>query len=655
MARVSNQELITKYRGKIEQSRRWRREERYDDLWARMVDMYRGRHYKTQMPEDRLLINMAFATINVIAPSVSVNYPKIVVNARKSDDAPKAIITEEIVNYWWRHFECQKEFRRAVKDMLILGHGWMKTGYRFTEKQDSYDTADELATAESITESELIITEDRPFVERISAFDMFVDADATSMSDVRWIAQRIRRPLKDVKKDKRYNATARQEAQPSHYSKWSVDEWRGNLRPRRGDSPEDSYVEIWEYYDIDRDTISVFCDGGDKFLVPPTKIPFAFGHPFVMLRNYDIPDHFYPMGELEAIEPLQMELNQTRTQMMNHRKRFSRKWLYREASFDADGRAALESDEDNVLVPVISEDGLNNAVVPMPAIISPPEFYNQSDLISQDIDRVSGVSEYMRGGLPEIRRTATEAGIVQDAANARASEKLAVIERCIADCGRRLVMLAQQYMTGEQSVRILGSGEKTAWLNFDRDYIQGEFDFEVEGGSTQPVNESFRRQSAMQIMDAMAPFLQIGIVNVEKLAQYVLQYGFGVKQPSVFLQSPPPPPEPQGPEEPQGGPENTESMGSEMAPQGMPMPPQGMPPQGMSPQGLPPQGVPPQGGMPQLPPELLAQLAAGGGQVGMPPQGGMPGLPPQLAGLPPEVLMQLMQQMQGGNQMPPNM
>ena len=24
----------------------------------------------------------------------------------------------------------------------------------------------------------------------------------------------------------------------------------------------------------------MFCDGGDKFLIAPTKIPFAFGHPF---------------------------------------------------------------------------------------------------------------------------------------------------------------------------------------------------------------------------------------------------------------------------------------------------------------------------------------------------------------------------------------
>lgn len=583
MARISNQELITRYREKIEQSRRWRREDNYDKTWKRMIDMYRGKQFLHTSDQDRMLINDAFATINVIWPSVSVNHPKITVNARRYEDAPKAIVTEEVVNYWWRHYECQSEFRRAVKDMLIVGHGWLKTGYRFVEKTEGeeYDTADELAAPESITESEIIITEDRPFVERISPFDVFVDADATSISDMRWIAQRIRRPLTDVKKDKRYNSQARRDASPSHYTKWGQD----NNMPRRSEKAEDGYVEIWEFYDIDRGTISIFCDGSDKFLVTPTEIPFAFGHPFVMLRNYEIPEHFYPMGELEAIEPLQMELNETRTQMMNHRKRFSRKWLYKESAFDAEGRSALESDEDNVLVPVISEEGLGGVVAPMPAVISPPEFYNQSSLITNDIDRISGISEYSRGALPEIRRTATEAGIIQDAANARASDKLAIIEKAIADAARRLVMLAQQYMTGEQAVRVAGKDATNVWVDFDRDYIQGEFDFEVEAGSTQPINESFRRQMALQVVDAMAPFAQAGILDMAKLATYVLQQGFGIKSAAGFITAPPPPaPEPApapapAPPMPEalppasGGMPMDPAMMAQMMPQGMPQPP----------------------------------------------------------------------------------
>jgi len=228
----------------------------------------------------------------------------------------------------------------------------------------------------------------------------------------------------------------------------------------------------------------------------------------------------------------------------------------------------------------------------MPAVINPPEFYNQSDLISSDMNRVSGVSEYQQGAMPEIRRTATEAAIVQDASNARASDKLAIIERSIGECARRLVMLAQQFMTGEQAVRIVGSEAQPLWLTFDRDYIQGEFDYEVEGGSTAPMNESFRRQRALQIVDAMAPFAGAGILDMGKMAMYVLQYGFGIKQAQGFIMQQPP-----------------------MA--GMP-PEGGMPPQ-MAPEGLTPgmgaAEAPPTGGMAMpsnIPPEILAQLLSQG-------------------------------------------
>ena len=592
MARTANSEILKKYRDKLEQSRRWRHEESYDEIWRRMIDLYRGKHYKGVTEEDRLLVNIAFATINVVAPSVSISYPKITVNARKYEDSDKAVLTESIVNYWWKHYECQKEFKRAVRDFLICGHGWIKTGYRFVEEekvvQANFDSYDELVSdaPESNAESELIIKEDRPFIERISPFDIFVDPDATTMYDIKWIAQRVRRPLPDVKKDKRYNSVARNEAAPSHYSKYAQD----GYAPRRSNDPNDSYVEIWEWYDIDRNTMSVFCEGSDKFLINPTDIPFKFGHPFVMIRNYDVPEYFYPMGELEAIEPLQQELNATRTQMMNHRKRFSRKWLYKESAFDADGRAALESDEDNVMVPVISEESISNVVGPMPAVISPPEFYNQSNLISSDIDRVSGVSEYMRGGLPEIRRTATEAGIIQDNANARASEKLAIVELSIAEIAKRLVILAQQYMTGQQAVRIAGQEAEPLWLEFDRDYIQGEFDFEVEGGSTQPVNESFRRQMAMQVVDAMAPFASAGIIDMPKLASFVLQQGFGIRSGASFIIQP-------------------QMPAQQITPQGAPPPEAMMPPEG----GMPPSdaGVEQMGGG-QLPPEILALLAQQG-------------------------------------------
>lgn len=600
MPRPSNRTLLANYRKKVEHSRRWRKEERYDELWRRMIDLYRGKHFDDLSDEDRMLVNMAFATINVIAPSVSVNHPKITVGARKADDGDRAIVTEAVINYWWRHYGCQKELRLAVDDYLIIGHGWLKVGYKFVEEErpkryeepatagdmeapeEPGDETEDMLEDQGVTlETELVVREDRPFVERVSPFDVFVDPDAVSLDKCKWIAQRIRRPLEDVRSDQRYNRQARMDAAASHYSKWSADDGR----PRQSRDDTDAYVDVWEFYDLSKGTLSVFADGCDSFLVNPIEMPYAFGHPFHMLRNYDVPDYFYPIGELESIEPLQYELNATRSQMMNHRKRFSRKWLYKESAFDNPGREALESDEDNVMVPVISDEPLGAVVQAMPAIVNPPDMYNVSGMILSDIDRISGVAEFMRGGASEISRTATEAAMMQDAMNARTSDKLAEVERAIAEAAKRLIGLAQQFMTGEHVARVVGSSAMPIWINFDRDYIMGEFDFEVEAGSTQPVNESFRRQMALQMVDAMAPFVGAGVVDMAALARHVLQFGFGVKTPEAFLAAPAPQVGPEGmPAGPEGAPMGP-PMGEAPLEPGMEVPTGGMPLPTSIPQG----------------------------------------------------------------------
>ena len=591
MARITNSELLTKYREKMEQSRRWRTEERYDDLWSRLIDLYRGKHHRTDIKEDQLLVNIAFATINIIAPNISVNFPKIAVNAVKPENAANAVIAEAVVNYWWKHRDIRTEFRRSIKDMLTVGHGWVKVGYRFVEEEaigtGDTEVSDPVEGGDGTPNTTVL--EDSPFAERVSPGDVFVDPDATSMSDAKWIAQRIRRPIADVKNDKRYNKTARNKVQVMAVAKYSDDPSR-----RKVQDLSIGYAELYEFYDIAANTMCIFCDSGDYFLVEPVKMPYSFGQPFVMIRNYDVPDRFYPIGDLESIEPLQRELNETRTQMMNHRKKFSRKYLYKESSFDQQGRTALESDDDNVMVPVMSDEPLSGVVTAFPAVINPPEFYNQTSMIITDIDRISGVSEFQRGAVSEIRRTATESSLLQDAANARTSDKLAIVEQAIAEVGRRMVAMAQQYMTSEQVARVTGKDGEPIWITYDRDYLAGSFDFEVAAGSTQPHNESFQRQMALQLVDAMAPFAGAGIVNMQKLAAHVLQFGFGIKNPDEFIQAAP-----------------------QMGPDGQPMP--GAPPVDAAQPGGP---EAPQGPESTLPPEIIAQLQAAQAQQqqGMPPQ-----------------------------------
>jgi hypothetical protein len=92
---------------------------------------------------------------------------------------------------------------------------------------------------------------------------------------------------------------------------------------------------------------------------------------------------------------------------------------------------------------------------------------------------------------------------------------------------------------------------------------------------------------AIQVVDAMAPFAGAGIIDMPKLAGYVLQYGFGIKDGASFIIQPPP----MGPE-PQPAPPSQAADASreQMMPQG--------PPPGSHRKVCLLRGMPPQGGMP---------------------------------------------------------
>lgn len=646
MAKHSKSEKLKRYRNRLNHARRWREEEGYDDTWGRMLDLYKGKHFPQGLDdEDRIAINIAFSTINVIFPSISVNHPKIEVMANRPQDEDRAVITEAIINYWWRHYDFRTPFRRAAKDFLVIGHGWIKVGYRFVEKFEEMDSdekresieemtlqadlyaadnpelANDLPTDEeieaNIPESKAIIVEDRPFLERVSPFDMFVDPEATSLEDAKWIAQRIVRSLEEVKADERYRSSVRRSLKAD--AALSAD-WMSENQRKKMDTDLER-VTIWEFYDLQDETICVFSEGADDYLIDPQEMPYAFGHPYEFIANYEVPDEFYPIGDLEMVEAPQQELNKTRSQMMNHRKKYGRKYLYRASALGPDGRQGLESNEDNIAIEVIDDNlPLQDILMPVPITPMSGDLYQYSQIIESDMDKVSGVNEYARGATPEVRRTATEAAMIQDASNARSADKLALIELAIGKIARKVLMLAQQYMTDTQVARVVGSEGQQFWFDYEVEDIEGEYDFAVEGGSTQPQNDTFRRQQAVAMMNSLAPLIGT-VIDPAQIAKHVLQFGFGIKSPGKFIL----PPMPAGP----------------MGPDGQPMPmeaPMGPPQGGMG----PPKGEPGLNGNQMNPQDLLMlQQQAGQGDL---PQG-----PPMSAmgsgGIPPQLLAQLQGQM----------
>ena len=77
-------------------------------------------------------------------------------------------------------------------------------------------------------------------------------------------------------------------------------------------------------------------------------------------------------------------------------------------------------------------------------------------------------------------------------------------------------------MTGKHVARII-SVPGAGWLEYDKDYIKGEFDYERAGWQHRAAERDVQRQSAMQLVDASMPFLDAGIADPVKLYRKVLE------------------------------------------------------------------------------------------------------------------------------------
>lgn len=637
IGRRPRSERLQDYQLEVDRSRKFRKNEGYDTLWARLRDMYTagGATADLNPDEDSIYVNVAFSTINVIYPAVSAGIPQISIQANDPAKEQAALVVQEIMNFAWKHWEVQPAFRAAAKDFLMFGHGWAKVGWRYVEEkrplteqeaQEEFekqrmemlqvgaanpsllpDLPSEEDIAANLVTTTTTVLEDRPFVENVSVLDMFVNPEATTMDDIRWIAQRVLRDLEEVKKDENYKPAARKRLKGTHTSYESTD-------PRRraedhADGPD--MVELWEFYDVIDGVMCVFATDSEDFLVEPGDMPYHFGHPFVMIRNYEVPDIFYPIGDLEMLYPLQEELNKTRSDMLNFRAAYARKYLARKSAFATGDEAKLASRKDGEIVWVENDSiPLQDVVSRMPINELDPNLFNWSGQIMSDIQEVSGVSEYARGSGGGAK-TATEASLIQDALNARSGEKLALVEKMATDVARKLLKIMQQFMTGDEVARITGPQGETQWLIYDRESIQGEFDFTVEAGSTQPNNETFRRQKAIAMANTLIPFIQMGVVNPQELAKHLLQEGFAVRTPEKFLLNPPPildpntgQPIPPGMNMPQGGvagaPQGPGTIG---APGG-----EGLDAPQMDPNDLREAQAEAESAVPGVPPQMMAQL-----------------------------------------------
>ena len=538
------EEMIRIARSRLEHGKQFRQKKR-EEAWRQSERQFEGNHWEmTSTPNDPtadlVTINMSFSTATTLVPYITGSDPRFLVEPYSSHATVRNARAQGAwLNRYWRTQEsgARRAVSSAAHDAIIYGLGYGKATYRIIERPDGMEIAEIK-------------------IDAVSPWDIWIDPMADSYSKARWVVQRIRTTLGELREDGTF-----ENLDDLQTGLWEQEEDTERVvdAPMTGPDSDYAWVELFEFWDLVKKRLVVFADPGAL----PLKVVEDVKCPIVPIENHWLPKQPYRMGDLEQIWSMQQELNKSRSQMLTHRRRNILKYLVRENALDAQGEQALISEVVGQMVKVIGDQPLENIIKPVAAAPLTADIYNVTDLITRDIYEVTGVNEYLRGATPEIRRTATEASIIEGASNVKVAHKLGKVEEFVRDLGTLVLGIAadvfpltdydelELYITGRdaESLNRAEMGERitelqakgapneilaeeakgmsqygSATLSMGPDIFEGVYQVEVVQNSTELRNPVFKEQKfreMTQMMIEAAPLLaQTGVqVNLRKFLE----------------------------------------------------------------------------------------------------------------------------------------
>ena len=543
--RVSNIE----FENKLEKNRnRWK-------------DYYKGNQWgcdDENLYSDKLVDNMVFSNIQTIMPSINLRRPKIFVNAKKKpyktkdgflfDTLGAAATLEVVMNYYYKELELKREVDKCLLDALIGPWGLMFIG--FTVESEKVDDDDNLLEVNELIKSE------SPFAIRISPDDFRYDIEAkdSHLNDARWIAIKWVKTVDEVKSNPNYKNVG--DIKPNMSLKTAEDTSSGTkivgANGKRTSNEEWDRIEGWDIYDkITHRIITIVASHKKELRNEPWPLKYE-GFPVEVMYFNESPDEILPISDISIYEKSQDELNRTRSLQLSHIRRLShRKYIAKDGKIDEENRLKLTYGGDGTVVNVKGDT--TTSVVPLKDATISQDIYIAGKMLKDDIREQAGTSVFEKGVGAKFD-TATEPALIQQSISTKRDARTAILEDFIKHVMSKLGSVIQQTikdlsvpLTNEQLEfsrkftpsrieSIAGEDDSQIllpWLNASSDDIKGEYDFDIEVGSTRPTNQEQRKRDVLTLYELLQgnPY-----IDIKKGTEMLLE-AFDIKDLDLLMKS----------------------------------------------------------------------------------------------------------------------
>ncbi len=455
--------------------RAWEDKQRKDVLFREIYRRYRSYlDVSTETTRSTLFIPESFTLVETVAPRLTARKPTFKVLPRESSDISDADTVGQLLSYQYDMMDLQQKIKRYSKQSLIYGTSFVKVGWDNDKKM--------------------------PAVEPVDIADILGDPTTWSW-EKGYIIHRHYMTDHELKNSKikyqRLNQLNQEDTTTLIDQQTKQD--RLTIEGRTLDPKIDGH-EILEWWGFVDGTIRVRAVADRRVLIRDEDTPFKLNElPFVAVFDQEVPFEKWGIGEIEPILDLQDEENTTRNQRIDEKNlSIHNMWVVSKVS-GIDHRRIVSKPGGIILANDI------NGIKPLDKQNITQNSMEEIRLIKEDIRNATGVNDYIRG-TGTGTDTATEVVSKTQEANQRFADKANNLEIALKKIGQWMVALNAQYLASDQIVRITGK-YGTQMEKVTLDAIRGQYDIDIETGSSLPANPDIRRKQLTELLQVVAPFL----------------------------------------------------------------------------------------------------------------------------------------------------
>ena len=534
---------------------------RHDDKVKKQLKVWRDYYRGVQWDPDLLapngpyrtatIDNMVFSNISTIKPSINLRRPKVLVSPKKRphklpdgtlfNTIASASMLRLLLDSHYQELRTKEQTDKCLVDALIGHWGLMEFGYTFkTEKVKD----------KTLLEVHELIKEDSIFAVRRSPMDLRVDPKAKdhNLRDADWIALRWARSLYDVQHDAKFKNTSdlianhRIDVDPTSES--IASEMNSTEEPvADGGTPNDLNLVVgWRIWDKKHGKVIDIVETHDKVLQEgPWPLDFGGGFPIETLWfNYN-PDELLPISDVDTYIAAQDELNRINSMKLDHIRRISKRaYIAQDGTFTNEEIEKLQTGPDGIVM--LSNKSPIGALEPIKDVNIAQDIYIVGSTVKSSIRQTAGVSGFEAGESKNFD-TATEPSLINEGVKSRRSERSVIIEDFHARIVNKMAVMLQQTLSkrelnlnkeqfdfASQTVpnaldrqqvdvnqvqqftgvphKVVGRvGDQAQvllpWLTVDKKQIVGEYNFDIEVGSTQLDTEDKKKAEAILLYNTL--------------------------------------------------------------------------------------------------------------------------------------------------------